>query len=302
MQLVKTTSSVSFKNILFLTDFSDSSNRALAYGLAFARHFKAHLYPAHVIDADARSAANEGAIQTQEQRTRQQLLRQVEYNGVLFDPLLSRCDFESAIPHWVAEHSIDLIVMGTQGKQGTQRFVLGSASDWVVRQAFCPVLTVGSHVEVPRLFSLVLDKILFAAGLSSGSSEDSLQYALSLAKDRCARLTLLHVLPEESSNYHDRSRVLRFTLDELQRSLPAYANSWCKPEMAVDAGDPAERILVHAQNERPDLIVMGGPGIRQEDPARSTFYLVASSAPCPVLTVPGARTNVASRTPRPLSS
>lgn len=302
MQLVKTSSAVSFKNILFLTDFSDASNRALAYGLAFARQFKAHLYPAHVMDADARSASRETAIQTQEQRTRQQLLRQVEYNGVVFDPLLGRCDLETSILHWVAEHSIDLIVMGTQGKQGTQRFSLGSTSNWVVRNALCPVLTVGSHVEVPRLFSLVLEKILFAAGLTAGSSEKALLYALSLAKERCARVTMLHVLPEESRNYHDRTRVLRFTLDELQLSLPTYAHCWCKPELAVDAGDAAERILVHAQNERPDLIVMGGPRMHQDDPAHSTFYRVVSSAPCPVLTVPGARTNEASLTSKPLPS
>ena len=47
---------------------------------------------------------------------------------------------------------------------------------------------------------------------------------------------LLHVLPEESRNYPDRLRVLSFVMDEAERLLPPQAHSWCKPELAVDAG------------------------------------------------------------------
>jgi nucleotide-binding universal stress UspA family protein len=50
MQALQTVNSISFKNILFLTDFSEASETALAYAMGFARHFGAQVYPAHACD------------------------------------------------------------------------------------------------------------------------------------------------------------------------------------------------------------------------------------------------------------
>jgi nucleotide-binding universal stress UspA family protein len=291
MQLARPRTAISFKNILFLTDFSDASNRALAYALTLARHFNAQLYPAHVIDTAITApaaAAGEAAISNLEDRKRQQLSRQVEYNGIRYKPLLCRCDFEAAVPHWVAEYAIDLIVLGTHGRHGIQRFLLGSTSEWVVRSALCPVLTVGPHVDVPRMFNLAIDKILFATRLSGQRFGLPLQYALSLAEERHAHLMLMHVLPEESRNYQDRTRVLRFTLEELQKLLPPDAASRCKADFAVDAGEASERILLHARDERPDLIIMGLSRKHESNDGaeNGVMYRVISSAPCAVLTVP----------------
>jgi len=291
MQLLRKSSAVSFKSILFLTDFSDASTRALSYALAFARHFQARLYPAHVLDETPPSSGAAGAepsLQALEERTRQQLLRQVEYNGIHFQPLLSRCEIEAAVPHWVAEHGIDLIIMGTHGRRGMHKFLLGSTSEWVLRNALCPVLTVGPHLKVPRQFNLAIDNVCYPADLAGGNSAVSLNYALSLAQERGARLLLLHVLPEESRNYHDRNRMLRFTLDQLQKLLPAGANERCRPELAVDEGAAAERVLAHAGSERTDVIVMGLRQRHEDAPAPESgvVYQVISSAPCPVLAVP----------------
>jgi len=290
MQLVRRSSAVSFKNILFLADFSSASTRALSYALAFARHFHSHLYPAHVLDGQvptAGAAGAEPAIHDVEERTRRQLMRQVEYNGLDFRPLLSRCAVEVAVPHWIAEYGIDLIIMGTHGKRGIQKFLLGSTSDWVVQNALCPVLTVGPHLNLPRQFNLAINKILFPVELGAGSAELPLSYALSLAEEQWARLVLLNVLPEQSRDYHDRTRVLRFTLDQLQRLLPPDASQRCRPEFAVDEGSTAERILAHATSEDPDLIVLAlRQGRHTAGLDTGTEYHIISAAPCPVLTVP----------------
>jgi nucleotide-binding universal stress UspA family protein len=50
MQALQSVNKISFKNILFLTDFTDASQTALAYAMGFARHFGAQLYPAHACD------------------------------------------------------------------------------------------------------------------------------------------------------------------------------------------------------------------------------------------------------------
>lgn len=290
MPVVRPTTAISFKNILFLTDLGPASSGALAYSLAFARHFKASLYPAHVMDTvltTSGAVLSEAAIKDLEEQKQRQLSRLVEYNGIRFQPLISRCDFEAAMSHWIAEYGIDLIVIGTHGRRSVQRFLLGSTSEVVLHNAPCPVLTIGPHVDVPRLFNLSLDKILFATGLGN-QSRRPLAYALSLARAAHARLTLLHVLPEESRDYHDRTRILRFTMDGLQTLLPPDAADWCKPELAVDAGKTGERIVAHAQIEKPDLIVMGLP--RDADFGTNgdsgVNYRVVSSAPCPVLSVP----------------
>ena len=290
MPVLRPTTAISFKNILFLTDLGPASAGALAYSLAFARHFRANLYPAHVMDTvftTSGAVPSEAAIKDLEEQKQRQLSRLVEYNGIRFQPLISRCDFEAAMSHWIAEYGIDLVVIGTHGRRSVQRFLLGSTSEVVLHNAPCPVLTIGPHVDVPRLFNLALDKILFATGLGT-QSQQALAYALSLAREAHARLTLLHVLPEEARDYQDRTRVLRFTMDRLQTLLPPDAADWCKPELAVDAGKAGERIVAHAQNEKPDLIVTGLP--RDADFGTNgdsgVNYLVVSAAPCPVLSVP----------------
>ena len=232
---------------------------------------------------------SEQAVKDQEERKQRQLSRMVEYNGISFQPLLSRCDFEVAMSHWISEHGIDLIVVGTHGRKGVQRFLLGSTSEVVLHNATCPVLTIGPHVEAPRAFSLTLDNILFAAELGA-QSKHAIEYALALAAERHAQLTLLHVLPEESRKYPDLTRVLRFAMDELQRLLPDDASSICKTELAVDAGDPAEGIVKHARDEKTDLIVMGR-ACNSDFSAKGSSgvtYRVAGAAPCPVLSVPAA--------------
>jgi nucleotide-binding universal stress UspA family protein len=289
MPLVRPGTAISFKNILFLTDLGQASTGALAYSLAFARHFKARLYPAHVLETvlTETAVAGEAAIGELEEQKRRQLSRLAEYNGIHFQPLLSRCDFETAISHWISQLGIDLVVAGPHGRRGVQRFLLGSTSEMVLHNAPCPVLTVGPNVEVPRLFSLNLQNIVFATDLGE-QSQQVLGFALSLAREKCARLMLLHVLPEESRDYPDRLRVLSFVLNEAERLLPTQAHSWCKPEFAVDAGPTAERIVSHAQNEHADLIVMGR-GRSENFSLRGSpgvTHKVICAAPCPVLSVP----------------
>lgn len=292
MPTVRPATAASFKNILFLTDCSQASAGALAYSLAFARHFKARLFPAHVMDPvlpESGTVPGEKEIKDEEEQKQRQLSRMVEYNGISFQPLLSRCEFEVAMAHWISEHGIDLIVVGTHGRNVVQRFLLGSTSEVVLHNATCPVLTIGPRVETPRIFSLALDNILFAAELAA-RSKPAIEYALALAAERQAQLRLLHVLPEDSRNYPDRTHVLRFAMDEMQRLLPANASSCCKVELAVDAGDPAERIVQHARDEKADLIVMGlaGNSDFSNKGSSGVTYRVIGAAPCPVLSVPAA--------------
>jgi nucleotide-binding universal stress UspA family protein len=99
-------------------------------------------------------------------------------------------DLDAAKGQAVGSH-IRLIVMGTHGTSGFQHLVLGSVTERVLRKAACPVLTVPprAHATSRIPFSRLLCAIDF-----SESSLVALQFALSLAEESDARLTMLHVL------------------------------------------------------------------------------------------------------------
>lgn len=279
----------SFKNILFFTDFSPHASPALAYSLALARYFGARLYPAHVMDeffSATSKSSQDTSIGVLEEQKERRLLRLAEYNDVGAEPLLSRCDFESALPRWIIEYGIDLIVVGAHGYTGQQRSLLGSTAEFVLDNPFCPVLVIGPNVKVPRQFKLAFDKILFPTDLNPHSGA-ALACALALAREPSAQITLLHVLPEDSLRYRDRSRILHFVMDELQKLLPEEVSTFCKPEFAVDSGEVRERIPHFVAGAQADVIVMGRTQISKSacHMRSGVTYAVIAAAPCPVLTL-----------------
>ena len=278
-----------FQNILFLTDFSPHASPALGYSLAVARHFHARLYPAYVLDEFLPAAAkssHDTSIGVLEERKERRVLRLAEYNDVGAEHLLSRCDFESALSHWITEYRIDLIVVGAHGYTSQRRSRLGSTAEFALDNPSCPVLTIGPNVKVLRQLKLSFEKILFPTDLDPCCGA-ALKRALDLATEPSSRITLLHVLPEDSWQYRDRSRILHFVMGELQKLLPERVKTFCKPEFAVDSGEVRERILHFVMGEQPDLIVMRKTRASESasQMRSSVTYAVIAAAPCPVLTL-----------------
>ena len=94
MKTLECSTAISFKNILFLTDFSPASETAFTYAVAFARHFGARVYPAHAVvppfltEAEA-PVAIELLKQTEEDR-RIQLNNLFKGTGVPYQSLISQ--------------------------------------------------------------------------------------------------------------------------------------------------------------------------------------------------------------------
>lgn len=290
MKTLESSTSISFKNILFLTDFSDASRAALVYALAFARHHNAKLFPAHVYNAVPVAYPEGGGVYNFSPETKQANLEKlddlVRRNCNSFEPLVTDGMMEYAVQHWIDEHGIDLVVIGTHGRRGVQRFLLGSAAEAIFRTATCPVLTVGPHVAIKPYDESRIDKILFATDLTR-ESEYAVSYALSFAHERRAHVTFLHVIPDDVRQYLDHARIVAFCHQELKKLVPEDAQLWCEPEFRVEAGDPAEQIINFAEREFPDLVVLGLPRDKDFSTHFQTgvTYKVVTSAPCPVLTV-----------------
>ena len=139
-----------WSTILVPVDFAAPSEAALLYALTLAAASSAalhvcHLIPVpHVLDAlYERGFEPEESVKRIEHKARQRLTDLVRSAGTSVTPHLhcSEGDARDGVLEWAQKLKADLIVMGTHGRQGAERFFMGSVAEAVVRRASCPVLT-----------------------------------------------------------------------------------------------------------------------------------------------------------------
>jgi nucleotide-binding universal stress UspA family protein len=189
------------------------------------------------------------------------------------------------------EHEIDLIVLGTHGRTGLQKVLLGSSAEEVFRRARVPVVTIGPGVRNGAHSGGRFRCVLFATDFNAVSTVAG-AYAVSLAQENQARLVLLHILSKPGQNKAGRSGGLSIAeaMHQLHEIVPPDAELWCRPEAMVRHGDPAEQILSTANQCGANLIVLGVRGLDAltgvaTNLNRAIAYEVVALAPCPVLTV-----------------
>ena len=260
MHALPVVNKISFKNILFLTDFTESSRGAMAYALGFANHFGAQVYPAHACDpVILTETAAPDILDEVEENSRRRLNELAKENNFNGKPLFARGPVAEAVPQWIAQHGIDLIVMGTHGRHGLTHLLMGSVAEAIFRNATCPVLTVGPHVTVRPSHDFKAENILFPTDLGA-HAEFATQYALSIAQESRAQVTFMHVVSLEEAFQRDRAELMATSYKKLEALVPAEAKQWCTPEMVVEVGDTVKELLGFAQTERPDIDRSGSTG------------------------------------------
>jgi nucleotide-binding universal stress UspA family protein len=287
MQALQTATDITFKNILCLTDFSEASEAALAYGLGIAKHFGAQLYPAHACNPEIVAETTTADVFERILENSRQRLEKLAHDNKIAGPILfSHGPVENAFPGWVEQHGIDLVVVGTHGRRGLQRLLLGSTAEFIFRNATCPVLTVGPHVALRPYNGFIAEIILFPTDLGAHAGFAA-SYAISFAHESRGRLTFMHVVPLEDAFQRDRGELIAAATSKLGKMIPSGAGLWREPELVVEVGDPALEVQGYAAKERPDLIVLGLPRKKEFSAHFRTgvTYKLVCSAPCPVLTV-----------------
>jgi nucleotide-binding universal stress UspA family protein len=302
---------VRIDRILCPTDFSECSQRALACALAVARGYESEVVVLHVVAGapmlDLVPSVVPGTIRPSPLRPgdRDDLLAEMARlvdaadGGVPVECVLREStDPKGEILAQARSRGIDLLVMGSHGRSGFDRLVLGSVTERLVREAPCPVLVVppqaGERVpEVP--FQRILCAIDFSAASIRG-----LAHALDLAKDASADLLLVHVMegpPDleletdrtwEATGVPDvRAAAEAAAIRRLQALVPPDAAAACGVHARVVDGTPHAQILRVAAEERTGLIVMGvqGRGALDLLVFGSNTQGVLRGAGCPVLTV-----------------
>ena len=290
---------IRFQRILCPVDFSEFSARAYTYAYSLAKQYHAKLFVEHavyplvmslpVLEVPTRGLHDAyQEIRASAQKQLAELTSRQEANCVETESFLHEGPASEAILQFAGSHGVDLIVMGTHGRQGLDHLTLGSITERVLRRAKCPVLAVRKPVHDfvdPRGNEPVhLKKILFCTDFSGSAWP----FALSLAMEYNAELTLLHVLDATPSGADLESRAGEVTR-ELLNSVPADAGDWCTLKAVVRFGRPYQEIVQLALESQADVVVMGVRGRNALDLALfgSTTHRVLQLGSCPVLAVQG---------------
>jgi len=279
-------------NILLGTDFSPESQNALQCAARLARRYDASLFLTHILPTPNSVAAGESwpavadAMRFSAEKGMADLEQQEALRSLRHQTLVRQGDVGEAFAQLVADEHIDLIVMGTHGDGGIKKLFLGSTAEKITRHAACPVLTVGPHVELTS--SDRFSRILYATDFSAGSRR-ALSYALALAEDDQAELTLQHVIESKALSDVEVLQWKHQSREKLGRMIPPDNDLANAPEVVVAAGTPEVEIVRLADTRKADLLVMGSHrgGAMSTHLPWTTLHHVLRNAHCPVLTVRG---------------
>jgi nucleotide-binding universal stress UspA family protein len=288
--------SVAIKNVLFATDFTPVAQSALSYAAAVARRFDSRVFVAHVLPPEAYHIVPPAILPAAYDLVRKRALQQLvqaassrRLQGIPHEVLLAEGDIAAMLLSLIAARDIDLVVIGTHGRKGIERFVLGSVAEELFRAAPCPVIIVGPAAEHRRPQLWDVRHVLFATDFSAPSLA-ALPHAIGMAEEFDARLTLMHLVHPDIRSASERFRIRQKYENDL-RALVAESHLPVV-EVIVEFAPVAQGILEFACKQAADLIVLGvrggGPLARAEThlPGASAFRVVAESH-CPVLTVRG---------------
>jgi len=297
MESVEASKRITLKSILYLTDFSEPSEAALPFAIEIARSFGATVNALHVLVPSSVAymtpESPTSAIEWQEEAAMAEMQRvDAQLMGLPHETIVERgSDLWPTLEKALKEHEIDLIVLGTHGRTGVQKFLLGSSAEEVFRRSRVPVITIGPGVRSGAHNDARFRHVLFPTDFTPESLAAE-PYAVSLAQENQARLILLHVvkMPGQRRGDHSRELSVAEAMHRLYELVPEDAELWCRPEALVEHGEPSERILQLAEDRGVDLIVLGVRGAASHPTAathldRATAYKIVANAHCPVLTV-----------------
>jgi nucleotide-binding universal stress UspA family protein len=296
---------IAVKNVLFATDFSAISESALPYAGAICRRFGATLHAAHVLSDSTLLMMTSGvdyvSVGTIYDDAHAEATRKLDhiaarFEGIRHHSYVCHGAVWKALAGIINENEIDLIVVGTHGRSGLGKLLLGSVAEDILRHAPCPVLTVGPKVagraKLPAFSGrdlapaeVELREILLATDFAPSAGKVTRE-AVALAGDFRARLTVMHVI-EDYSYLGKRPDLVETLARRLHAMVPPEAAVQYKPEFVLEFGRAPDCILTVASDREADMIVLGARAYAEGANTHlpSTACHVIAQARCPVLTV-----------------
>lgn len=300
------------QHLLVPTDFSASADAALSHAVTMAERFQATLHLLHVVndlgtglyglgDAEKRIDQLEEEAESMARERLQGMARDSSAVDVR-TAVAQRVNLgiADAIQEYVQGKNIDLVVMGTYGRSGLGRLVLGSVANTLIRRSSCPVMTVRERDETFDPPSEVDYESLLAPIDFSDHSRTALRLSKEVADRSGATQHLLFVAETRVLPTFSDTGIPGIGVIEMDPDIVANAEAGLKElndtvggpdvegEYHVQEGDVAPAIVDFAETNEADLIVMATRGLTGLDSIMmgSNTERVVRAAPCPVLTVP----------------
>lgn len=283
------------RHVLFPTDFSTCSEHALPEAAEVAHRYGAKLTLLHVVPpaADAETAA-EVADRFPTQEAVERLVRDRKRDLEVAHAVAHGYSAADKVLAYAEANDVDLIVMGSHGRRGFSRAILGSEAERVLRLSKCPVLTVSEKIE--RGLSRAPERFLVPMDFSAGSDR-ALHHALKIASDYDASVDVVHIFDEPAvppflmdhtgSYFATDPDMKDRCVTSMQKHVDGIPNDGVPVELHVLQGRIIATLREFADERKSDLIVMGTRGLSGLDFVLlgSTTSHVLRTAPCPVLTV-----------------
>ncbi|KAF0249781.1 MAG: UspA domain-containing protein [bacterium] len=270
---------INLKKILFPTDFSDCAGQAFSYAIDLAKRFQAELHILHAIvnhtyagyfspdQEKLYKGLRKNAEHLMEDLVEKYPLENIKVEKLYF-PALSA---SSMILDYADQYQMNLIVMGTHGRQGLSHLMLGSVAENVIRTANCPVLTIGKVTEQTKDNSDAIIKNILVPIDFSEHSKKSLAYAMELATLYHAKLQLLHIIDtpiypafyvvDQLATTSIAVNIKTRVLDNLSTLLKGLGESKIVSETYAIEGRAAMDIARFATEHQSDLIVIATHGL-----------------------------------------
>jgi nucleotide-binding universal stress UspA family protein len=268
--------------ILIPTDFSSVADHAFVTAQRLATRFGSELIVVHcgqgipfAFDYPVEAAINACAVGDANllERLQQYADERLADGDVPYRVKLMIDGPVSGIARAAEELDADLIVLGTHGRTGWQRALLGSVTEGLMRLTSRPVLTVRD--ELPASFTRILCPVNHSA-----ASRNALEYAASLTLALKGELLVVHVLEMGQ-------RILIDEQPPLREWVPQEVRDRCRYAEFLGRNNPAEEIISFAERHDVSFIVLGAQHkrFRDESVVGATSEHVVRHATRPVLTI-----------------
>jgi nucleotide-binding universal stress UspA family protein len=278
--------------IILATDLSPASNAAVSIASRAALIFKAkvtilHVFPyvaphRYKIPVEWMIEIIRRDVQSKLDKTK----RTLSELGIQAEVMIVEDGIPSQqILDFVQSCGTPLLVMGTHAVGGMERFLIGSTAEEVLRQARCPVITVGPHVAPAAGNDPYFHKVLYATDFSEASLA-AVPLAVALRRSSAASLRVLHVsaapvspAPDEDQRFDPIRQALRVNGAGISVGSEEY--------VTLHGKDVSQAVVNEAERYSADLLVLGvhrASAYASHLAPKITFQIIAA-APCAVLTV-----------------
>lgn len=176
------------------------------------------------------------------------------------------------------------LIVGTHGRRGLKKFVLGSVARQLLDLVDIPVCTIGPRAHQAPMTA---PKTILHPVSLAGLHEPSTALSLRLGRQFGARVVLLHIVPPASGAVRDPGQTIADATQQINRLIPAEARASVQVMVRVAPGNIVSEVLNVAQEIEAGLIVLGvhAPAHSWLPGTEPAAYKILVSAACPVISL-----------------